>query len=164
MSGCGLGSAGNGAGSFTATASGFTGGTGGTGGTSKTGLGMGGGVIVGTLTGGGGGRSAGGMGPAARVGPGMNFDPTAGLGFGGSGRVGVGCKSGWGWGCVCGAVTVCTLGPTEIIDCGAGPVRARPYVGGSVPGTIRAGFDTGTGNAPGVAPVSAYQFADAFGY
>src|SRR5258707_4990871 len=35
---------------------------------------------------------------------------------------------------------------------------------GSVPGALRPGFDTGTGNAPGVAPVIEYQFADAFGY
>ena len=33
-----------------------------------------------------------------------------------------------------------------------------------MPGAIRAGFDTGTGNAPGVAPVIEYQLADAFGY
>src|SRR5262245_15283020 len=33
-----------------------------------------------------------------------------------------------------------------------------------MPGATRPGFDTGTGNAPGVAPVIEYQFADALGY
>jgi hypothetical protein len=37
------------------------------------------------------------------------------------------------------------------------------YAGGSVPGTVRIEFVTGTGNAPGVAPVTEYQFAEAFG-
>lgn len=43
-------------------------------------------------------------------------------------------------------------------------LRAKPYVGGSVPGGVEVPFETGTGNAPGVAPVIEYQFADAFGY
>lgn len=38
------------------------------------------------------------------------------------------------------------------------------YEGGSAPAGVRSGFITGTGNAPGVAPVTEYQFADAFGY
>ena len=33
-----------------------------------------------------------------------------------------------------------------------------------MPGGWRSGFITGTGKAPGVAPVTLYQFADAFGY
>jgi hypothetical protein len=43
-------------------------------------------------------------------------------------------------------------------------VGIAAYDGGSEPAGVRSGFITGTGNAPGVAPVTVYQFADAFGY
>lgn len=51
-----------------------------------------------------------------------------------------------------------TIGP------GLRVVGIAAYDGGSAPAGVRSGFITGTGNAPGVAPVTEYQFADAFGY